>query len=490
MSLKRERSPVPETVGHLKKHHGDFHLLRIEEEGPVQMGFWVANRVWATVEFLIPFRNALRDKRRQHQIEHNHHHHHHHHDHNHQHQHVPLHPEVSLLRSWVLERPVYRMRICSMIEEANAFIASLDENVVRDIHDQDGDCVWLDDFDFFFEALSDVISVSPSFSVTPMVGTPLNGLLAVAMATRSGEALFHDASFNQMLKNVLQAFHAYLNSEQSLDKLDIHNPEKKGSWISKKAHEAGVWHEMQHDPNQQHYGFKSWNDFFLRQFIDGARPFVGDEDVVVNIGCETTPWRYDHDLKLRSRFWIKDMPYSLVDLFGGREDMASLFEGGCLYQGFLSATHYHRWRCPASGHLLKSFIVNGTYFAQRPQQGEQKGTWEGTESQPYLGHVATRAIFLMRHAQCGLIAMLCIGMVEVSTCHIDHHYHVGENNQNPLPIKRDTEIGRFEFGGSTHILIFQRNAVDLADWAIHAKQHRNDPQPIKMGSILATPKKK
>jgi phosphatidylserine decarboxylase len=243
---------------------------------------------------------------------------------------------------------------------------------------------------------------------------------------------------------------------------------------------------MVHDRNLPGYGYDSWNSFFLRQFVPGARPFQGDSLVDINIGCETTPWQYKNHLRLETKFWVKDVDYSLLDLFGGQRQWAKLFEGGQLYQGFLSATHYHRWRAPLNGKLVRSWVEPGTYFAQRLRQGEGPGTWEGTESQPYLGHVAARAIFIFHHETVGYVALICIGMVEVSTCVIEPSTFIVGEGAHPVPLTRDTEIGHFEFGGSTHMMIFQRDRVRLADWAVHAVEHQNDPKPTPMGSVIAT----
>ncbi|KAJ3510949.1 hypothetical protein NMY22_g15808 [Coprinellus aureogranulatus] len=81
--------------------------------------------------------------------------------------------------------------------------------------------------------------------------------------------------------------------------------------------------------------------------------------------------------------------------------------------------------------------------------------------------------------------MICIGMVEVSTCFIEPAWLVPERSQ-PRAIQRDTEIGHFEFGGSTQIMIFQKDKVKLEDWAVNATEHRQDPQPIPIGTVIAT----
>ena len=128
----------------------------------------------------------------------------------------------------------------------------------------------------------------------------------------------------------------------------------------------------------------------------------------------------------------------------------------------------------------------GTYFAQRPRQGEDQGTWEGTESQPYLGHVAARAIFIFKHPACGYVALICIGMVEVSTCVIAPSTYLVDEGADPVAVERSAEIGRFEFGGSTHVMIFQKDRVRLEEWARNAVAHQNDKKPTRMGSVIAT----
>ncbi|TVT84328.1 phosphatidylserine decarboxylase family protein [Pseudomonas sp. H3(2019)] len=441
-------------------------LLTLENAGPIQMGFWVPNRVWATARYLVPLRDFIAAKKRAGTL-------------------TPMQPQIAEFKAWVTTHSVYRMWVMSMIEQSNAFVLTLDEKTREEIKDEDGDAVWIKGYDSFFEILNEIITTSSSFNATAQVGTPMNGFLAVSMATKAGVALFHDTTFNLQFKKVLNAWNTFLKSSDSLDKLDINDPEKEGSWISEAAWKAGVWDEMECDPEKPGYGFDSWNSFFIRKFVSGARPFLGDPTTQIDIGCETTPWQYENNVSFESDFWIKDVNYSLLDIFGGQERWAKPFEGGQIYQGFLSATHYHRWNAPLDGTLVRSWVQPGTYFAQRPGQGEDSGTWEGTESQPYLGHVAARAIFIFEHPACGYVGLICIGMVEVSTCIIEPEFIVDEGAE-PVSITRGTEIGHFEFGGSTHMMIFQRDRVRLEEWAVNAVQHQNDPQPTRMGSVIAT----
>lgn len=441
------------------------NMLTLEGHDPIQTGFWVPNRLWGTVQFLAPLREMIKAKREAGTLK-------------------PMTPVMVAFKEWVNTHATYRMWVNSMIEQANAFVASTSKRTRKKIS-KDGDAVWIEDFDSLCETINEIITTSPQFNNTVQVGTPLNGLLAVGMGTEAGAALFHDATFNAEFKKVLDAWNTFLKSPFSLDLLDIEDPEKTGSWISTQAHQAGVWKDMVHNRHLPAYGYDSWNSFFIREFVPGARPFQGNPKTQIDIGCETTPWDYRKDLKFETPFWLKTIDYSLLDIFAGHRDLAELFRGGQAYQGFLSATHYHRWNAPLDGEIVRSWVEPGTYFAQRPGQGEDRGTWEGTQSQPYLPQVATRAIFIFKHPAAGFVALICVGMVEVSTCVIRPGFAIPEGGA-PLPITRGTEIGHFEFGGSTHMMIFQKDKVVLEKWAINAKKHRHDKHPTPMGTIIAT----
>lgn len=440
-------------------------LLTLTDDGPVQAGFWVPYRVWGTARYLLPLRKMIDEQKKAGTL-------------------PSLKPVIHNFKSWITANAPYHMWTSSMIEQANEFIKSQPASVREQI-EHDGDATWIPSFDSLFEILNVIITTSPAFNTTEMVGTPMNGLLAVSMATEAGLTLFHDATFNAQFKKVLDAWNTFLKSSASLDKLDVKYPEKPGSWISQAAFCAGVWNQMQYHPAKPSYGFDSWNSFFLRQFVPGARPFQGDPATQICIGCETTPWAYEAEAELKTEFWIKDISYSLLDLFAGKPQWAKLFEGGQIYQGFLSAIHYHRWRAPITGNLVRSWVQPGTYFAQRPGQVEVLGTWEIKESQPYLGHVAARAIFIFEHAKCGYVAQICIGMTEVSTCVISPSTYIVDEGSLPVPIERDSEIGRFEFGGSTHMMLFQKDRVKLEDWAANAKPGIRT-EPTKMGTVIAT----
>lgn len=124
-------------------------------------------------------------------------------------------------------------------------------------------------------------------------------------------------------------------------------------------------HIFKCDPDQENLGYKSWDDFFTRQFHAHLRPIatpIKDQPLIVN-ACESTPYRIQHNLAARAQFWIKSQPYSLVDILAG-SSYYNRFVGGTLYQAYLSALSYHRWHSPISGTIAKISHIPGTYFAE------------------------------------------------------------------------------------------------------------------------------
>ena len=129
------------------------------------------------------------------------------------------------------------------------------------------------------------------------------------------------------------------------------------------------------------------------------------------------------------------------------DKLAERFYGGTVYQGFLSPTSYHRWHSPVSGTILKTELVDGSYYS-RPYD-IQTGLSSVHESQAYFCQVSARGIVYIQadNPDIGLMALVAVGMLEVSSNEIT----VKSGDR----VKKGDEIGMFHFGGSTHCLVFQ-----------------------------------
>ncbi|RAH64698.1 uncharacterized protein BO66DRAFT_396027 [Aspergillus aculeatinus CBS 121060] len=202
-------------------------------------------------------------------------------------------------------------------------------------------------------------------------------------------------------------------------------------------------------------GFQSWDDFFIRSFREGIRPVAGNDSVIAN-ACESKPYQVQHNVSAHDQFWIKERPYSIVDMLGG-DPLSEKFIGGTVYQAFLSSLSYHRWHAPVSGRIAKAFTLNGTYFSEplivdlaaQEQSHDYLDELSIIAAQPYLTSVATRAVIFIEadHPALGTVAFIGVGMAEVSTCDIT----VKQGDY----VRKGDELGMFHYGGSTHCLLFQ-----------------------------------
>jgi len=365
--------------------------------------------------------------------------------------------------------------------------------------------VQIRDYKHMLALLNHLLTQAPQWSTKSenagMVGVPINAIFDWPMGTASGYAVFLDPDVNAMLKKVLNVWGEYLSSEQSAK--DVLGHDDPASWLSKVGitelektanisteksdfHQQSMpskdlkFHELfQCDPTKANHGFKTWDDFFTRHFYEEVRPVVSpDDDNVIANACESLPYNLQKDVKLRDKFWIKGQPYSVMDMLS-QDPLSSKFEGGTVYQAFLSAMSYHRWHTPISGTIVKAYVVDGTYFSEPLFEGlgdpEKANGNAGqgkideaseTTGQGYITAVATRAIIFIEadNPAIGLMAFLGVGMVEVSTCDIT----VKEGQK----VKKGDELGMFHFGGSTHCLLF-RKGVKLSGWPDIGKKNEN-----------------
>lgn len=184
-----------------------------------------------------------------------------------------------------------------------------------------------------------------------------------------------------------------------------------------------------------------------------------------------------------------------------KDELAKQFEGGTVYQAFLSALSYHRWHAPVSGTIKKAFVVDGTFFSEKLEAAiintndAEKSKAGLTSSQSYIAHMATRfvtscsidfftraigltyvyhrAVIFMEadNPDIGLMCFIGIGMDEVSTCDITvkegkaFRRH-GNGNEVSLTLLSGTHVkkgectGMFHFGGSS-VRIFRGNLMIL-----------------------------
>ncbi|KAE8154096.1 phosphatidylserine decarboxylase family protein [Aspergillus avenaceus] len=385
---------------------------------------------------------------------------------------LPLHPLIQDFKALVESTPSLRMYASAMLTEV--------PDKPPYINDPTG-TKGVRDFTHLLHIFNYTMQkVAPQWNVDEynigLIGFPFNAVLDWPMATPSGYAFFLNEDVNVHMKRILEDWRIhFLSTSASAAVLT----EEKDGWLSAEARrvieedtnlDPENWYTFEqffgHGPaDGEHWGFKSWDDFFTRQFAnyDLFRPVhAPDDDTWVVSACESKPFALQSNVKDYDTFWLKGQPYSVMEMLNG-EPEASDFVDGTIYQAFLSATSYHRWHSPVNGTVTKVRVVDGTMFSEPTITGfmnpEGPDPAAPDRAQGYITHVATRAlIFIQAPEPIGLMCVVEVGMADVSTCEVT----VKENQT----VTKGQEIGMFHHGGSTHCLLF-RKGVNLT-WVTNA----------------------
>ncbi|KKY37835.1 putative phosphatidylserine decarboxylase family protein [Diaporthe ampelina] len=385
---------------------------------------------------------------------------------------APVDPSLAKFQQIVVDSPYLRKLANDMFTEASN----------KYPQDPVGNCA-IKSFDEFMAVLGLVIQSGPGFfdkakpeTAMGLIGFPINALLDWPMGTVSGYEFFLRKEVNDALRDVLSSWGTFLGTPKSEACLDGWLSETAQKLIAAKGNNGTTAYTFQQlfvcpDPSHTHLGFKSWDAFFVREFREGVRPIEAPDDGAPNLqfpdptqvitnACESAPLQVRTGVRLFDTFYLKSQPYSLGNMLNGGERVAH-FVGGTVYQAFLSALSYHRWHAPVSGRVVALESVPGTYYSENwfeglagAQDPDKPDPAAPNYSQPYISAVATRSIIYIeaKNPKIGLMAIVFIGMAEVSSC----EFTVKEGQD----IAKGQELGMFHFGGSSHCMVF-RPGVDI-----------------------------
>ena len=379
-----------------------------------------------------------------------------------------LHPVVREFRDMIENDPVMNMYFTLMFEQQPRSAPKPGSGDVK-----------LENYEQMLVVMNHVLTTSPTFDATVMVGCPINAILDYPMITPAGLAAFADPRVNEMLRRLLSVWAEFLDSEASRYVLD----DSPSGWLSPIARESLQLHEFRIDPDAEFCGFKSWNDFFIRRFKPGRRPVARpDDQKAIVSACESQPYRIQTQVNEHDTFWMKSQPYSVRHMLNG--NFVEQFVGGTVYQAFLSAHNYHRWHSPVTGTIRRLQKVPGTYYAEAAS--ERFDPAGPTNSQGYIAHVATRALIFIEadYSGIGLMCLVAVGMAEVSSCVLVDQE--GKPLKEGQKVEKGDQLGYFQFGGSTHCLVFQPGVIsEFAVEAIPQGEHGQASPVVKVNSLLA-----
>lgn len=189
--------------------------------------------------------------------------------------------------------------------------------------------------------------------------------------------------------------------------------------------------------------FKSFNDFFIRKLTPESRPINKDKNILISPG-DGRLLAYTN-IDINSLIQVKGITYSLSELLEDNP-IANEYAGGTCLVLRLCPVDYHRLHFIDNGIPEKSNIVNGNYYSVNPT---------ALERIPKLYCQNKREWSIFHSENFGDVILMEVG----ATC-------VGSIVQTYEPNKRVSkgdEKSYFKFGGSTTILFFKENTVNIDD---------------------------
>ncbi|MFE4934968.1 phophatidylserine decarboxylase associated domain-containing protein [Streptomyces sp. NPDC056649] len=297
------------------------------------------------------------------------------------------------------------------------------------------------DVDHLLKCVDQVITTAPEYHADPdkRILFPLSALFAPLSLTEAGTAVFRLPAFNTALRGVLKAWCAFLDSPQSRYVLTGTG----NGWLTPQAAEQNQLDDyVIPDPNAEHWGFTSFNDYFHRRIKPEARPVAADPNAVTAPG-DATITRIDRNIGKKGAIPLKGQSYAPADMFN-HHPFGDRFVGGTAVHMVVPGTGYHRWHAPVDGVVRHVEVVPGQVFSVAETTGSGSAAQEFSLNS--AAAVNTRGLIFIESTapRIGMVCLMPIGMSEVSSITITAH----EGQE----VRKGDELGFFSYGGSTHFM--------------------------------------
>ena len=203
--------------------------------------------------------------------------------------------------------------------------------------------------------------------------------------------------------------------------------------------------------------FKSFDDFFIREIKHGCRPISENEyDVIAPCDSKLTVYPINEG----SVFKIKHSIYSIEDLLQDKK-LADEFSGGVCLIFRLTPDDYHRYIYIDDGNILQQKKIKGLLHTVQPIAYHSCNVFCRN----------TREYTVVQTKTFGKVIQIEVGALFVGK--ISNH---GKNHT----VIRGEEKGMFQFGGSTIILLFRKDIVEI-EATIYENTMQNKESIVRMG---------
>jgi phosphatidylserine decarboxylase len=215
------------------------------------------------------------------------------------------------------------------------------------------------------------------------------------------------------------------------------------------------------------YKYKSFNDFFIREIKKECRPLPEDMRAVF-APCDGKLTAYPITDQTETKtdagvFKIKNSLYTVGSLLADKE-LAKEFEGGVCLIFRLMPDDYHRYYYIAGGEILSHRKIKGRLHTVRAVALKRYNIY-AQNSREYI---------TAQTKKFGKIIQMEVGALFVGRV---------SNHKTEGAFSRGEEKGMFEFGGSTVVMLFQKDKIKI-DAIIFENTKNNKETIVKLGDKI------
>ncbi|MCL2442430.1 MAG: phosphatidylserine decarboxylase [Treponema sp.] len=210
----------------------------------------------------------------------------------------------------------------------------------------------------------------------------------------------------------------------------------------------------------ENVNYKSFNDFFIRKIKNGNRPFSDNiNDIIAPCDGKLTIYPITPD----GSFIVKNSIFTIESLLMDK-NLADEFKDGICLIFRLTPDDYHRYIYIDDGEIISAKKIKGVLHTVRPIAFDKYKVYKQN----------TREYTVQQTKNLGKVIQMEVGALFVGRIsnHIKGH-----------TFKRGDEKGMFEFGGSTIVLMFQKNTVEL-NKSIYENTLLKKETIVKMGNKI------
>jgi phosphatidylserine decarboxylase len=206
--------------------------------------------------------------------------------------------------------------------------------------------------------------------------------------------------------------------------------------------------------------YKSFNDFFIREIKEDVRSFPHDKnDLAAPCDGKLTAYTITED----NVFYIKNSVYDVASMLQD-QPLADEFVGGVCLIFRLTPDDYHRYHYIDDGEIISWKKIAGVLHTVRPISNERYNVYVQN----------AREYTVLNTENYGKIIQMEVGALFVGRI---------INYETSGMFRRGDEKGMFEFGGSTVVMLFQKDKVKI-DESIYSNTRQNKETIVKLGEKI------